>query len=81
MSLKTSCCKLEIARQRTAEEKSEQERRQRRASQKVTYEKTQLENEIQALNQQERDLESAIKDAISYQEKAQDNLDRIQTGC
>ena len=70
--------KLEIARQRTAEEKSEQECRQRRASQKVTYEKTQLENEIQALNQQERDLESAIKDAISYQEKVQDNLGRIR---
>ena len=77
--LENQLCKTRnLARQRTAEEKSEQERRQRRASQKVTYEKTQLENEIQALNQQERDLESAIKDAISYQEKAQDNLDRIR---
>ena len=69
---------LEVAHQRTAEEKSEQQRRQRRAIEKVGYEKTQLENEIQAIAQKEKDLELVVKNAINHQEKAQDNLNRVQ---
>ena len=76
--LETRLFELEATSQRTVEEKNELTNRQRRTIQKFEYEKNQLQTEIQALHQRERELESAIEEASNHHGTVKKNLEKVQ---